>query len=155
MSLVILFLIINSFFLFEVVRLPLWRDYPGSGFLPAVVVAMLYLLLATKLVHELKNVRVNVFVPIRTFSFNPYVRVVGSKYGRAAIFFLISLLYVLVRQVVGYYVSSFLYCLGVALLFGFGTGKPINVLVRSFLASIVALVASYLLFVQVFDIPIW
>lgn len=147
----IFFLILNSLFFVETLKLPTWTTQPESGFIPLVVTVATYLLLASSFVRDLKGGRLKVNYMLQSMKLS--LSLIREQ-SRAALFLLVTFLYVLALQVLGYYISSMLFCAGLSMLFVVGKSKLETSLVMAVASSALSLAVNYLLFVRVFNVPL-
>jgi hypothetical protein len=147
----LLFLILLIPFLIETLKLPVWRAQPGSGFMPLAVIVALYLILASFFAHSLKNCKNEGGGKPRLKLF---LTSLAREYSRPLSFLIVTLLYVLALQTLGYYISSTLFCLAFSLLFVIGKGEPVNSLVTAATSSAISLTVCYLLYEKVFGTPL-
>lgn len=146
----LLFLVINTLFLIETLKLPVWSAQPESGFMPLTIVVTLYIMLTLQITRSLKSCRSGGEAPQLKQSLTSLVR----GYGRPFSFLILTLLYVLALQMLGYYVSSFLFCLAFSLLFVLGRSNLTRSLIMATMSSAISLTLNYLLYERMFGTPL-
>jgi hypothetical protein len=147
----LLFLILLIPFLIETLKLPVWRAQPESGFMPLAVIVALYLILTSLFARSLKNRKTE---GGGKSQLKLSLTSLAREYSRPLSFLIVTLLYVLALQTLGYYISSSLFCLAFSLLFVIGKGKLVNSLVTAAISSAISLTACYLLYEKVFSTPL-
>ncbi|MEM0506961.1 MAG: tripartite tricarboxylate transporter TctB family protein [Thermosphaera sp.] len=146
-----LFLVINSLFFIEALKLPIWGTQPEPGFMPFAVVVALYLMIALAFVRGLRSREPgNGLSPQLRQPITPLIR--GCS--RPASFLLATLLYVSALQALGYYISSFLFCMVLSALFVLGRKNLANSLMTAVASSAISLAMNYLLYERVFGTPL-